>query len=108
MKSRLAESRSRSGGKAHALSRLLHAGIPVPHGFVVTNAHPTYTCPNGREDYYLIHLQDASQVTLRNNIIFGNNAPGRCNELLKVNRGDETAYPVRVRDLREELRKPPA
>ena len=58
-------------------------------GFVITNAHPTYDCPDGRELYYLIHCQDASNVTLYNNIIFGNNAPGTCNEVVKVNRGGE-------------------
>jgi hypothetical protein len=61
-------------------------------GFVISNAHPSYTCPNGRESYYLIHLQDASDVTLRGNAIFGNNAPGRCNELLKINRSDDGIY----------------
>ena len=65
-------------------------------GFVISNAHPSYTCPNGRESYYLIHLQDVTDVTLRNNIIFGNNAPGRCNELLKINRGSDTAYPRNI------------
>jgi hypothetical protein len=61
-------------------------------GFVISNAHPSYTCPSGREDYYLIHLQDASDVTIRDNVIFGNNAPGRCNELLKINRSLDTVY----------------
>jgi hypothetical protein len=65
-------------------------------GFVFTNADPSYTCPNGRETYYLIHLQDASDVTLRNNIVFGNNAPGTCNELLKINRSLDTAYPNNI------------
>lgn len=65
-------------------------------GFVISNAHQSYTCPNGRESYYLIHIQDASDVTLRDNVIYGNNAPGRCNELLKVNRGSDTAYPRNI------------
>lgn len=62
-------------------------------GFVISNWHASYTCPSGREAHYLIHIQDAESVTLRDNIIFGNNAPGRCNELLKINRGSATAYP---------------
>lgn len=65
-------------------------------GFIITNAHPSYDCPNGRESYYLIHLQDVEDFTLRNNIIFGNNAPGRCNELLKINRGNDQAYPRNI------------
>ena len=52
-------------------------------GFIFTNEHSSYTCPGGRESYYVIHLQDASAVALVDNIIHGNNAPGRCNELLK-------------------------
>ena len=66
-------------------------------GFVITNLHPSHTCDGGRESYYLIHLQDAQDVTLRDNVIFGNNAPGTCNELLKINRGLETAYPRNIR-----------
>jgi hypothetical protein len=62
-------------------------------GFVLTNYHPTYPCDGGREANYLIHLQDASGVTLQDNIIFGNNAPGTCNELLKINRSDAAYYP---------------
>lgn len=58
-------------------------------GFVITNAHPSYPCDGGREQYYLIHIQDASDVTLRNNIIFGANAPGTCNEVVKINRGSD-------------------
>ena len=66
-------------------------------GFVITNLHPTYACDDGRESYYLIHIQDAQDVTLRDNVIFGNNAPGTCNEVLKINRGSETAYPRGIR-----------
>ncbi len=65
-------------------------------GFIISNAHESYTCPDGRESYYLIHIQDADDVALVDNIIFGNNAPGRCNELLKINRGSETAYPRNI------------
>jgi MYXO-CTERM domain-containing protein len=61
-------------------------------GFVMTNHDPNYTCPNGRETYFLVHFQDASNVTLTNNILFGNNAPGTCNEILKLNRADPNAF----------------
>ncbi|MBI5545011.1 MAG: hypothetical protein HY901_14060, partial [Deltaproteobacteria bacterium] len=62
-------------------------------GFVISNADPSYACTGGRESYYLIHLQDASDVQLVDNVVFGNNRPGHCNELLKINRSVETAYP---------------
>jgi MYXO-CTERM domain-containing protein len=65
-------------------------------GFVITNGHPTYSCPNGRENYYLIHLQDVSDLSLEDNIIFGANAPGTCNEVLKINRSVDTAYPKNI------------
>lgn len=84
-------------GSAEAI-RIYHEG-PVHitfDGFLISNLHPSYTCPNGRESNFLIHVQDAEDVTFRNNIIFGNNAPGRCNELLKVNRGSTTAYPRNI------------
>jgi MYXO-CTERM domain-containing protein len=62
-------------------------------GFVFTNLHDSYTCPNGRESDYLIHIQDADDLRLHDNVIFGNNAPGTCNEVLKINRSHEGAYP---------------
>ncbi len=65
-------------------------------GFVMTNLHPSYTCPNGRETYFLVHLQDVSDFTLENNILYGNNAPGTCNEVLKINRGGEGIYPRNI------------
>jgi len=61
-------------------------------GLVMTNLDTSYTCPNGRETYFLVHFQDASYVTLANNILFGNNAPGTCNEILKLNRADPNAF----------------
>jgi len=61
-------------------------------GFEITNAHTTYDCPGGREPYYLIHIQDASDVTIRDNVIHGNNAPGTCNEVIKINRGDDVYF----------------
>lgn len=61
-------------------------------GFEITNAHSSYDCPGGRESYYLIHLQDASDVTISDNVIHGNNAPGTCNEVIKINRGDDIYF----------------
>jgi hypothetical protein len=71
----------------------------VISGFVMTNYDPSYTCPNGRETYYLVHVQDASFVTITNNILHGNNAPGTCNEVLKLNRADPNAFTHDVRVL---------
>jgi MYXO-CTERM domain-containing protein len=67
----------------------------VVDGFEMTNLDPSYTC-GAREPYFIVHIQDASDVTLQNNIIHGNAAAGRCNELVKVNRGDDTAYPKNI------------
>jgi MYXO-CTERM domain-containing protein len=61
-------------------------------GFEITNAHDGYECPGGRESYYLIHIQDASDVTIMDNVIHGNNAPGTCNEVIKLNRGDDVYF----------------
>ncbi|MEM4267423.1 MAG: right-handed parallel beta-helix repeat-containing protein [Candidatus Woesearchaeota archaeon] len=64
-------------------------------GFIITNAHPNYKC-NSRETYYVVHFQDASDIIFENNIVYGNNAPGTCNELLKINRGNELMYPHNI------------
>lgn len=61
-------------------------------GFVISNRHPSYVC-SGREPEFLVHFQDAQDVIFRNNIVFGNNAPGTCNELIKINRGGDPYYP---------------
>lgn len=78
--------------------RVYHDG-PVRltiEGFIMSNADPAgYAC-NGRESYYVIHIQDAQQLTLRGNIIYGAAAAGRCNELLKINRGSDQAYPKEI------------
>jgi hypothetical protein len=68
----------------------------VIEGFVISNSHPSYQCGD-REENYLVHFQDAQDLVLRNNIIFGNNTPGTCNELLKINRGDVQYYPKNIR-----------
>ncbi len=68
----------------------------VFEGFVFTNHHASNVCV-GREAYFLIHVQDAEDVTLRDNVIHGNDAPGTCNELLKINRGSDTAFPRNIR-----------
>jgi hypothetical protein len=59
---------------------------------VISNAHPSYVC-GGSETDYLVHFQDSRHVIFRNNIVFGNNSPGTCNEVLKINRGGTTHYP---------------
>lgn len=64
-------------------------------GFVLSNHHPSHTC-DGREQMYLVHFQDASNVVLHDNVVFGNNAPGTCNELLKINRGDAAYFPREI------------
>lgn len=64
-------------------------------GFVISNFHPTNVCSTTRQPYFLIHISDASDVTLRNNVIYGNNAPGTCNEVIKVNRSAD-AYPKNI------------
>jgi hypothetical protein len=53
-------------------------------GFIISNAG-TYSCPNGRESEYVIHIESTNDVILENNIIYGNNAPGLCNEIIKIN-----------------------
>jgi hypothetical protein len=64
-------------------------------GFVISNRHPSYVC-SGREAEFLVHFQDARDVIFRNNIVFGNNAPGTCNELIKINRGGDPYYPKNI------------
>lgn len=64
-------------------------------GFEMTNLDPSYVC-GSREPYFIIHVQNADDVTLQNNIIHGNAAAGRCNELLKINRSADTFYPKNI------------
>ena len=80
------------GGEA---LRVYHNGVAnlAFEGFVFTNQHESYSCPSGRERFYLIHIQDASEVMLRDNIISGNNAPGTCNEVIKINRSTTESFP---------------
>ncbi len=61
-------------------------------GFVISNTHPTHVC-SGRESNVAVHFQDATDIVFADNIVFGNNAPGTCNELLKINRGSDVYYP---------------
>ena len=68
----------------------------VIEGFVLTNRHPDYPCDGGREPYYVMHLQDASDILVANNIFIGNNAPGTCNEILKINRSGADVYPKNI------------
>ena len=67
----------------------------IIEGFIFSNIISSYSCPY-RHPYYLVHFQDAEDVILRNNILFGNNGPGGCNELLKINRGGDPYYPKNI------------
>ena len=67
----------------------------IIEGFVMSNFDPNYTCTT-REGEDLVHFQDAQDIVFRNNILFGNNAPGTCNELLKINRGGDPYYPKNI------------
>ena len=67
----------------------------VIDGFVISNRHSSYVC-SGREPEFLVHFQDTQDVIFRNNIVFGNNAPGTCNELIKINRGGDPYYPKNI------------
>jgi len=67
----------------------------IVEGFIMTNEHPTYQC-GSRESNYVVHFQDAEDIIFQNNIVYGNNAPGTCNEIIKVNRGSEIYYPRNI------------
>lgn len=67
----------------------------IIEGFVLSNFDPSYTCTT-REGEDLVHFQDAQDIVFRDNILFGNNAPGTCNELLKINRGGDPYYPRNI------------
>lgn len=64
-------------------------------GFEFTNLDPSYTCGD-REPHFVIHIQNADDVTIQNSIIHGNAAAGRCNELLKINRSGDAYYPKNI------------
>jgi hypothetical protein len=83
------------GGEAFGIFTPGAARIVV-EGFVFTNADLSYTCPGGREANVLVHFQDACDIVFRDNILHGNNTPGACNELLKINRGDTLYYPRHI------------
>jgi len=67
----------------------------IIEGFVMSNADPNHQCTT-REGEDLVHFQDAQDIIFRNNIVFGNSAPGTCNELLKINRGGDPYYPKNI------------
>ena len=94
-KAKLTNIQNGVGGEALSIYTPGSAKIRI-EGFVFSNAYPSYTCPNGRESNYLVHFQDACDIVFQNNILFGNNAPGACNELLKINRGDTVYYPRNI------------
>ena len=94
-KAKLTNIQNGQAGEAFSVYTPGSAKIRI-EGFVVSNATPSYTCPNGRETNFLVHFQDACDIVFQNNILFGNNAPGGCNELLKINRGDTLYYPRNI------------
>ncbi len=67
----------------------------IIEGFEITSS-TNYDCGGRRQGNYLMHIQDAQDVIIRNNVIHGNNAPGACNELLKINRGGDPYYPKNI------------
>jgi hypothetical protein len=83
-------------GKADEIISVFTAGDAnlVIDGFDVSNVVAGFV-PDARNNV-LIHFQDASRIELRNCVIHGNTAPNGCNELLKINRGSDTAYPRNI------------
>jgi hypothetical protein len=67
-------------------------------GFVISNLDPSYTCADDGSERSrdLVHFQDVTDLTFRNNIVFGNNAPGTCNDMVKINRGSTEYYPRHI------------
>jgi len=81
---KLTNIQSNRGGEAFGIFTPTSVKIII-EGFIISNAH-SYSCGD-REANVLIHFESASDIEFRNNIVFGNNVAGSCNELLKVNRG---------------------
>jgi len=81
-------------GESQALSvySVGEANIII-EGFYISNYVVGGTCSQRQE--FLIHFQDVSNVILRNNILYGNNAPETCNDVLKLNRGNPV-YPRNI------------
>jgi hypothetical protein len=84
------------GGQADEIISIFTAGDAniVIDGFDVSNVVPGFVADV--RNNVLIHFQDASRIELRNCVIHGNTAPGGCNELLKINRGSDSAYPRNI------------
>ncbi len=67
-------------------------------GFVISNLDPAHACADDGSERAadLVHFQDVTHLTFRNNIVFGNNAPGTCNDMVKINRGGDEYYPRQI------------
>ncbi|MBW2260860.1 MAG: hypothetical protein JRG91_02720 [Deltaproteobacteria bacterium] len=67
-------------------------------GFVISNHDPSRSCADDGSERSadLVHFQDVTHLTFRNNIVFGNNAPGTCNDMVKINRGGDAYYPREI------------
>ena len=67
-------------------------------GFVFSNLDPVHACADDGSERSadLVHFQDVTHLTFRNNIVFGNNAPGTCNDMVKINRGSDAYYPREI------------
>jgi len=62
----------------------------IVEGFYFTNWVDGGSC--SRRNNVMVHFENASHIIFRNNILYGNNAPSTCNELLKINRGYDHIY----------------
>jgi hypothetical protein len=93
-RAKLTNIQNNQGGEIFGIYTPGYAKVII-QGFIFSNTHDSYLC-NGRESNVAVHFQDASDIIFQNNIIFGNNAPGTCNELLKINRGSADYYPRNI------------
>ncbi len=68
-------------------------------GFLISNYDPAHACADDGSERAadLVHFQDVTHLTFRDNIVFGNNAPGTCNDMVKINRGGDEYYPRQIR-----------
>jgi hypothetical protein len=76
-------------------------------GFVISNEGTTRN-PCSSPAGHMIHLTNVSDVTFRNNIIYGNNRMPRCNEAIKINLDNASTFPTGIRFEGNLLSSPPA
>jgi len=67
-------------------------------GFVFTGEDATGDICTTRVNN-MIHFENASDITFRNNIVYGNNQYPFCNDLMKINRSGDPWYPRNIRVL---------